>query len=244
MGAHTGRTIMFRDLRALLASCNKESILQDYKDAIMMENVLLKPTGSARKEAFRRLKQLYSLDNQILIFRAMQLLWDQDLEAQPMLAFLCAIARDPMLRVTVETVINLPADTNMAAPDFARVIHEIYPDRLNSKTLASAGRNLASSWTQSGHFTGSTGKIRKMVRPSPIITTYALFLTYLCDIRGEALFDSPWTGLLDTPKHILYEQAQQASKQGWLEYRHSGTITEITFRHLLREFIPSGKDQE
>jgi hypothetical protein len=237
MGAHTGRTMMFHDLRALLLSRTPESKLDDYRGAILIDNVLLKPTESARKETFRRLKQLYGLDQQITIFRSLRMLWDQDLEAQPFLAFLCAVARDPLLRATIDTVLTMSPDTTVTAPDFGQIIHEVFPDRLSETTLASVGRNIASSWTQSGHFTGSTIKTRKLVISNPIITTYGLFLAYLCDIRGDALFDSQWLCLLDAPKHILLEQAQQASKLGWLEYRHSGAITDITFRHFLKDQV-------
>ncbi len=235
MGAHTGRTIMFRDLQTLLVFGSTESSLQDYRNVILEENILLKPTKAARKEGFGRLKQLYGLDRHITIFRSVRMLWEQDPEAQPVLALLCAIARDPLLRITVNTVINMPPGMSVTAPVFGQIVHEQFPDRLSEKTLASVGRNIASSWTQSGHFTGSTEKKRKLITSSLIGTTYALLLAYLCDGRGDALFDSPWLGLLDTPKHILYEQAQQASQQGWLDYRHSGAITDITFHHLLKD---------
>jgi hypothetical protein len=237
MGAHTGRTMMFRDLCALMSGSTPENSLQDYHNAVLTENILLKPTGSARYEGFRRLKQLYGLDQRITVFRSLRLLWEQDPEAQPMLALLCAVARDPLLRATVGTVISLQEGMTMTAPVFAQIIRDQFPDRLTETTLASIGRNIASSWVQSGHFTGNSEKTRKLIQSCPIVTAYALFLAYLCDVRGDALFDTPWSSLLDTPKHILYEQAQQASQQGWLEYRHSGTITDITFRHLLRDQV-------
>jgi hypothetical protein len=219
----------------LFAAGTIESSLDDYRDAVLTENVMLKPTESARYEGFRRIKQLYGLDQRNIVFRTLRTLWDQDSGGQPVLALLCAVARDPLLRASVDAVINMPPGTTVTAPFFEQIIHEVYPDRLTGKTLASVGQNIASSWTQSGHFTGRTQKTRKLIQPGPIITTYALFLAYLCEIRGDALFDSAWLGLLDTPKHILYEQAQQASQLGWLEYRHSGAITEITFRHFLKD---------
>ena len=64
---------------------------------------------------------------------------------------------------------------------------------------------------------------------------YALLLGYLCDVRGEALFHTLWARLLDAPIHILREQAIRASQQGWLEYRHAGEVTEISFHYLLSE---------
>lgn len=235
MGAHIGRTIMFREIAALLAACPGERSTDEYRNAIIEENVLLKPTTSSREESFRRLRQLYSLDAQLAVFRALIMLWEQDTDRQPLLAMLAASARDPLLRSTIHTVIDTPENTTITALDFSQVIQNAFPDHLTKNTLASVGRNLASSWTQSGHLNGETEKVRKLVQPSPVVTAYALFLAYLCEFRGDALFDSPWAQLLDTSKHMLYEQAQQASQLGWLEYRRSGAITEITFRHFLKD---------
>jgi len=212
-----------------------ESTLQDYRDAIMTENILLKPTISARKEGFTRLRQLYALDKNIILFRSLRMLWDQDQEAQPILALLCGIARDPLLRATVNSMISMPEETRVDAHYFSQIIQDNSPDQLTMVSLASVGRNIASSWSQSGHLSGRNVKVRKLINASPIVTAYALFLAYLCDIRGEALFDSPWVKILDTPRHILYQQAQQASQFGWLEYRHSGAITDITFHYLLKD---------
>jgi hypothetical protein len=78
MGAHTGRTIMFREIVALFAACPGEKLIDEYRNAIIKENALLKPTVSARDESYRRLKQLYGLDTQITVFRVLRMLWDQD----------------------------------------------------------------------------------------------------------------------------------------------------------------------
>jgi len=226
---------MLRDIQVLFASVPPNSKVLDYQNAIIAENVLLKPTEAARDESFRRLRQLYSLDHGIILFHTLRLLWDQANEAQPLLALLCAIARDPLLRATADFVTTLPDGATLTSPAFAKVIEERFPGRLRGTTLASGSRNIASSWTQSGHFSGSTEKMRNVVKPHPIAIAYALFLAYLCGYRGNSMFDSTWLRLLDTPLHILQEKAQQASQQGWLEYRHTGAITEITFRHFLKD---------
>ena len=67
----------------------------------------------------------------------------------------------------------------------------------------------------------------------PISVTFALLLGYFCGTRGELLFHTNWAKLLDTPIHELHNKAQLASNQGWLEYRETGSITDISFNHLL-----------
>ena len=226
--------MMLEELSTLLASTPADADYDAYRVAIIDDNVLLKGTGSTRAKSFRYLRELYSLRSEYTIFRVMRLLWPFAAESKPLLALFCAIARDPLLRSTV----NLIADTEEGAvvtkEDFSKAVQEQFGNRLNEDTLWKVGRNTASTWTQSGHLKGSTEKVRQLVQADSVATTYALFLGYLTGLRGQSLFLSPWAGLLDAPAHILHELAQQASQQGWLEYRQSGTITEISFHHFLK----------
>jgi hypothetical protein len=91
-----------------------------------------------------------------------------------------------------------------------------------------------SSWRQAGLLGGQQGKVRTSAACGPAAIAYALLLGHLCGARGEALFQTLWIRMLDTPVYILHERAQLASRRGWLEYRRSGGIVEISFRHLLR----------
>lgn len=234
LGAHSGRTIMLADLQLLLAACTSSAHLEDYKNAVLNTNVLLKRTEAARKESFQRLKRLYGLENDILLFKLLRALWEQSLEAQPILALLYAITRDPILRVTVDFLVDLPLGTIVTALNFAEIVGQEFPTELNEKTLASIGRNIASSYTQSGHLKGRSKKERIYVESHTTSITYALLLGYLCEERGESLFYTPWSRLLDSPVHELHIKGQLASQQGWLEYRHAGQMTDISFNHLLQ----------
>ncbi len=72
----------------------------DYVRAIIEENVLGKRTMATRRESLRRLSELYALNPGLSPFRALRDLWQANPEAQPLLAFLCASARDPILRAS------------------------------------------------------------------------------------------------------------------------------------------------
>ena len=78
LGAHSGRTIMSGDLRLLLAACPPSAQIEDYKDAILNSNILLKKTIAARKESFSRLKRLYGLDQEIYLIKVLRNLWEHD----------------------------------------------------------------------------------------------------------------------------------------------------------------------
>jgi hypothetical protein len=235
LGAHGSRTIMLKELKLLLAACSPTTDIEGYRSAILIDNVLLKQTESTRKESFRRLRELYGLNPECLLFRALRTLWDQGSEAKPLLAFLCATARDPMLRASAGVVLNTPLESLVTAQMISQSIDDQFPDRLNPTSLANIGRHAASSWTQSGHLQGRTKKMRSRAQSHPTSVAYALLLGYLCGERGEALFHTLWAQLLDAPLHTLREQAILASQQGWLEYRHAGDVTEVSFRYLLNE---------
>ena len=235
LGAHSSRTIMLAELRLLLATCAPNTDYEGYVEAILVDNVLLKRTDATRRESVRRLRELYGLANEVVVFRALKDLWLDEPDAQPMLALLCALARDPVLRATAPLVLEATTGEVVTPSSISSAVAKSFPAKLNATTLANIGRNAASSWTQSGHLHGRTNKVRVAARSHPASTTYALFLGYLCGGRGEALFQTAWSRMLDTSLESLHEQAFSASQRGWLEYRHAGAVTEVGFSHLLRK---------
>lgn len=234
IGTHGSRTIMLKELRLLLSSCPRPTDYEGFRTAIVGENALLKDTVTTRKESFRRLREMYALNESIILFRALRDLWDDGPDAQPLLALLCATARDSILRATAELILATPRDERVTPQMIEKATEEAFPGRYNPTMLANVGRHAASSWQQSGHLKGRLTKVRDRAKATPAATAYALLLAHLCGSRGEAMFCTLWARLLDTPQHTLYDLASQASRLGWLEYRHTGKVTEITFQHLLR----------
>src|SRR2546430_10179467 len=108
VGAHSSRTMMLAELRLLLAACQQSASLEEYRSAIIDENVLLKQTVATRKATFRWLQEFYALDRKILLFRALRDLWDDDTQAQPLLALLSTVARDPLIKSTTERILAIP----------------------------------------------------------------------------------------------------------------------------------------
>jgi hypothetical protein len=235
VGTHISRTMMLAELRLLLAACPNEAKLKDYYAAVVEDNVLLKPTVTTRRRSIRRLKELYRLDNQVLIFRVLRDLWDYDQLAQPLIALLCAIATDPLLRSTSDLILSLTPGEAVTPQMFETAVEENFHNRYSKSSLASIGRNVASSWQQSGHLIGKLHKIRARAESRPTAVTYALLLGYICGARGDMLFNTVWSRLIDTSLHELQAQTVAAAQQGWLEYRHAGAVTEISFQHLLRD---------
>ena len=235
VGPHNSRTMMLAELRLLLAACPQSTTLEEYRSAVVDENVLLKKTVATRISSFHWLQRLYSLDKNILLFRSLRDLWDEDAQAQPLLALFNTIARDSLLKSTAEIILAVPVGDTVTPEMMMDTVNVSFPNRYSPKTLRSTGQNIISSWQQSGLLSGKLHKVRVKVESRPVSLAYALLFGYLSGVRGEELFHTLWCRLLDTPIHILHEQAFVASQRGWLEYRHMGNVTEISFRYLLRK---------
>lgn len=241
IGAHGSRTMILAELRDLLSSCSPSATTDAYRAAIVDANVLRKSTFATRRESFRRLRELYALSPEVLLFRALRDLWDADADAQPLLALLCAVARDPWLRATAPAVLAAAPSAPVTPRDLAAAFAAAYPGRYSAITQASVGRHAASTWRQSGHLAGRTNKVRTHADCRPAAVAYALVLGQLCEARGAGLFTTFWAALLDADDPTLQDQAVAASRQGWLEYRAAGAVRDVAFAYLLRNTNGNGE---
>lgn len=233
-GTHTSKTMMLREIRMLLAATDGQTPFEEMRRLVMEENLTLKTTLSTRRETFRRLSELYGLRADILLYRALRDLWDVDEAEQPLLALLCAMARDPLLRVTAPFVLEQPLGETVSRDALKEQIAIAFPGRYSPATLHGIGKNTISSWEQAGHLSGRLKKVRACAAPGPASAAYSLFLGYLCGVRGLYLFDTLWAKALDTTPTNLDASAFTASQRGWLEYRKMGDVCEISFSHLTR----------
>ena len=234
-GTHLSSTLKLEELRVLLASRSVPSVESDFKAAIVDQNLLGKPTASARRITFNRLRELYGLDSGLLVFRALNDLWDADDSAQPMIALLCSTARDPILRRMTPFVLRLPIGATITSHELAEEADHQFPGKFVVSSRERLGRNVSSTWEKAGLLSGRQTKTRAKAQARPTSLAYALLLGDLCGKRGQALFTTLWANMLDTPIHELKELAIVASRQGWIEYRAIGDVVEVSFRHLMRD---------
>lgn len=230
---HTSRTMMFADLSLVLEHVEKNAKADEYLAAVVGHNVLGKPTQTTRKRSAQRLVELYSLDQNRPVFRLLRHFWAADASARPMLTYLAAAARDPLLRDATPFVVAIPVNAVLNASQVASHLKDKYPARFKPTTLMSTAQNLASSWTQAGYLTGKVNKKRTRPIVTPVLVTYALLLGYLCGSRGKMLLDTIWTRMLDRTPAEIADLATDASKQGWMNYKAAGSVVEITFPGLL-----------
>ena len=237
-GPSTSQTIMVASLNSLFDALPAASPVDAYRSAIIEENLLGKRTAGAREWAFRQLRRFYGLDPTTLLFRALRDLWSDPETGRPVLAMLCALARDPVLRASAPMVLTSEVGALIGPDDFERVVDETFPGAYRDSTRRATAQKLASSWQQSGHLAARTPmrKVRAPVASSPAALAYALLLGHLEGVRGEALLDTLWARVLDQPRSRLIDLGVAASQRGMLEFRHAGGLVDVTFRELLRPF--------
>lgn len=235
-GPSTSQTIMVSSLQRLLAVVPSGAPKALYRSAVMEENILGKDTTSGREWAFRQLRRFYGLDPDSLLFRALRDVWADGASGQPILALLCAMARDPVLRATSAVILAAEPGEVIQSSDFEAAIEAAFPGAYKQNTRRTTAQKVASSWTQSGHLHAEkpTQKVRVHVHPTEAAVSYALLLGHLQGARGQALFETLWARVLDQPRSRLLDLAATASQRGMLEYRSAGGVVEIGFRELLR----------
>lgn len=237
-GANSSHTILLPGLTRVLASVDYRGDAEAYEGAVVDDNVLGKSTAESRRRTFRYLKELYLLRPDSILFRALRDLWTDDPAGQPLLACLCASARDPLFRASAPAIVGLDPGDTVTSAELAAAVDAAFPDRYNEATLAKIGRNTFSSWEQTGHLeaVARTQKIRSRAVCTPATVAYALLLGNLEGFDGAALFETFWTRVLDWPSSHVVHLAATASQRILIDFRQSGGVTEVGFSELLRPF--------
>lgn len=235
-GTNTSHTVAVPALASLLAEVPSEADAADYERAVLGDNVLGKNTEGARRRTYRYLKELYLLRPDSTLFRALRDLWPDDPAGQPLLAGLCALARDSVFRASVPVILDANPGDQLTSSCLADAVEGAFPSAYSGQTLAKVGRNTFSSWEQTGHLVAvaRTEKVRRRAICTPASVAYALLLGHLEGLGGAALFDTVWARVLDQPRSHLVDLATVASQRMLIDVRNSGGVLDIGFSELLR----------
>lgn len=228
-GSHTSRTFMFAELEQVLGSTRPDTRSDEYVVAIIDDNVAEKKTGATRRATAQRLRELYALDRSVPLFRVMRYLWDVDAGGRPLLALLCAMARDPLLRASAPLVLAMQPGEELARQELINSIREAAGHRLNEGVLDKVVRNVASTWTQSGHLQGRVRKLRRQVQPTPAVVVYALVMGNWLGLRGSRLFNTLWARSLDASFDQLVHLATDAKRLGLIDLKRADDVVEVAF---------------
>ena len=228
-GTHTSRTMMFEELSVLLSEVEAQALRADYSQKVIEENILSKQTRATRKLTNQRLGELYGLDPKVPPFRVLRMLWRIDPLVQSQLALLLSMARDPLLLGTADYIATMKNGEELSRTKLKAAISEVVMGRLNDSILDKVARNIASTWTQSGHLEGRTFKIRKVIKPSFVSVAYSLYLANLAGLQNEELLNSGWIKILDCDSAKAREFAFEASRAGIIDVSAPSEYLEFSF---------------
>jgi len=228
-GAHSSRTMMLPDLITVFDACPARASRQSIKAEVIDNNLIGKATASTRLESFERLSALYLLYPSKAMYRALRWYWGQDPESRPQLALLTAIARDPLLRATADSILSMPIGGIYEKATIIDAVATVDPDHFKPSILNKIATNAGASWTQAGYLMGRARKVR-IQQPLPYAAVaYALYLGHLEGYSGDRLFTTRWTKVLGHPRDGIELAAQEAAARHSIDYRRAGSVREITF---------------
>ena len=242
-GPHSSLTMMLAEVSRCLDTLPIAASRDDYRQAIVEQNILGKATEATRKESFRRLRELYGLQPEMPVFRAYRELDAADTDSRPLLSLLITCARDPLLRATMPVIIGTHEGATLGAQQFDEALDRAFPGHQKPKIRAATARHIASTWEQSGHLVGKMNKVRTRVSVRPAAVVMALILGWIEGTRGAALFGTPWCEVLDLNAAQAQALAAQAHREGLMDLRVVGAVVEVSFPRFDTLLNGGGQDE-
>jgi len=225
--------MMFEEMRILHESLPLEAKKEDFKSAIVEENILGKPTQSSRVKSYHHLVELYGMDPGLALFRVLRTLGSADRGSFPLIAATCVYARDAQLRASFELIKSKRDGQEIPRVEMEEHLEASFPERFSPAMKKSLAQNVNTTWTFCGHLEGRIKKIRRLPTAGYAAATYAMLIGWISGLRGEILLFSVYGHLVNTDPGTILHHLRQASSHQWLRLRSGGGVTEIDFSPLL-----------
>lgn len=228
---------MAGELESLMAALPPEATAEEYRRAIIADNVLRKATASNREKTHKFLGRLYALDPETCLFRELRRLHPYAAADGRLLIGLLAMAREPLLRECADMVLSVPVGENLGRPDFEAWIRGYAAGRFSETMYVSFSHNLYASFHQLGFLGESSGSARGRTRPQAGIASaaYAAFLDWLDGMSGVALLRGRYSRVLDLDPEGHISLLMAAVRQGLLRGGYSGGVLDLAFPGFLKE---------
>lgn len=233
-GVHASRTIMLDEIGLLLDSCTEDAYQADYRQSVVEHNCLGKRSNSTRALTWKHLVDLYGVNPDLLVFRAMRWFWAKDVEGRPLIALCAALARDGLLASIAPYIWAAPTGTMVTREAVETFITARFPDRFSPATSKSVAQNINASLTQTGHLSGRARKQRKQTNPTAGSVGYGLLLGHASGARGPELFQTRYMKAQDVPVAVCIDLAEDAARKGWIEFKRVADVMEVAFPRLIR----------
>lgn len=228
----TSHTIGVPHLVELLQEVPVDASAERYREAVVEENILGRPTQTGRLRSFRHLRELYWLDPDRPDFSALRHFWDIDPSSRPLLAGLLASTRDEVLRASYSAIAASAVGAPVTSADLAKALQAEFGDDLSESSREKGSRNAGACWTQTGHLVGRSKKVRTEVNAQPAAIAYAAYLGHLAGGRGLGVLDNPWSEILEITPGRSLEALREAHTHGLLDLLVAGNVVDVSFPAL------------
>jgi hypothetical protein len=219
--------MMLKELAELLHVVPADAARAEYETAVVAENCLGKTTTSNRRLTLQRMSELYGLDPEVPLFCVLRRLWALDPAGRPLIALMCALARDPLLRSTSQHILAMPKGAELLHDVYMTSIREHAETRFNDSVLDHVRRNSSATWTQSGHLEGRVRKRRALVSAPFGAVAFALWLGSLEGRVGDDLLASFWMRHFDAASHAIIEAVLRCKQSGLVYASIGGGVVQI-----------------
>jgi hypothetical protein len=199
-GVHASKTMMLPAASILLAQPAVLNV-RELRRRVLDENILSMGSLSARLTTFCKLVQLYGLNTASILTRGLITLWPVS-TARPMLAIVCAVARDPLLRVSAAAIFNTKVGERVSSHEIRSVLEVKLAGRFRESTMAALAQRCVSSWAQAGYVTSGPERLRQRAVADPHAAAYAALVAIESGFVGQSILASPWLELLDVEPTI------------------------------------------
>lgn len=233
-GTHAARTMMLSELSELLAAAQVADDPAQLRAAVVDHNILGKRSLSTRRLTWSHLVDLYGMNPDLLVFRALAWFWERDPDGHPLMALTAALARDGLLADVAPFILSFAAGTRVSRETVEGRLEHLHPQRFSPATLKSVAQNINSSLTQSGHLHGRASKTRVSANATAGSVAFALLLGYASGARGLELFRTRYMAAQDVPLPRAIELAEEAARKGWLDLKRVADVVEVAFPRIIR----------
>ncbi|MGJ4734841.1 hypothetical protein [Leptospira levettii] len=225
------RNLSFKDLQICMEHIKdqrKADHVELRKD-ILEGNILGKATLVNRKDIAEKLRIFYSFDTSMPVFRFFKSLWYRNVDAQPLLAFQLAQARDKFLYNLHEILESFSESEHVQTKNVLEKISSKWKAQYSEQSLFAMAKHLVSAWSEAGFLSKGKKKFKISNHVLPENVCFALYLCNLQHISGENIFESKWIKSFYLDRSSVINLGLMANQKGLCEFQIASNLIRIKF---------------
>ena len=231
-GPHLARSLMHEELYECINYLKAHPGIS-YREAVIDENCLNKDTMKNRVLTAKHLSLMYGMEEDSPIPKGLRYFMTYADGNYTLLALLCALARDPLLRYSASFIFSYKYGEHVARVELEQYIDKMERGRYSPAMLKSLSQNLNGSWTFSGYLKGKRDKVRSKVSANAAAVSYAAYLSTLRGNSGFSVLTDDFMKVLECREDEAIAKLREASSMGIITLNKIGDVMEIAFSKSL-----------